>query len=845
MTPQKLLDNFSTHLKNVIARAISLAHNAHLAQVEPYHLFIGLMEEPGSVAVEILKKANFPVEEIRHSAERRPIEKTEDGRPSLPDLSQGASRTIEKSLLIAFERGHSYIGTEHLLLALLENDDKELTTIFSKAKTERGELAKLVRTALETSGQSTTIDDMIETMDSLTHKADEQNDAAENTLRGSKKKKAEQSAVQYFTVNLTDKAVEKKLDPVIGRDTEINRVINILCRRTKNNPILIGEPGVGKTAIVEGLAKRICADDVPDILRRKKILSLDLTLMIAGTIYRGEFESRLKQVIDELSASEHSILFIDELHTIIGAGSNQGTLDAANILKPALARGQLHCIGATTYDEYKKYVAADPALERRFQPVFVAEPTTTQTIAILNGVKKYYEEFHHLTITPAAIETAVALSGKYLHDAYQPDKAIDLLDEASAAVKVKKYKNSESQKLVQLERKITEIEKQKTAALEAKNINGAKTYKKTLSKLQNEMKKLAVKIRQFTVKKNIKNPIVVSPADIVSTLADRLGVDRAVLESSEWDMLDQAKDMLKKLLVGQDMVIDNIVRTLKERYLGLGRKGKPFASFLFVGPSGVGKTELAKLLAEGLYHDEKALIKLDMSEFAEPHSVAKILGSPAGYVGYKDRNRLFDELRRRPYSIILLDEIDKAHADVRRLLLQILDEGELTDAGGKKVHFNHAIIIMTANIGAEIFKTNGFGFGESAIGAIYGTDTDKKITAAVKEELGAAIMSRLDKLCIFAPLNKDTIEQIIAQQIAQLSRELMTAKSLSISADQTVLAALAKESYHPDLGARPVQNLIERIVPELIIELLKKQTKTRGRKSHYTLTQEHEAYVLK
>lgn len=697
---------------------------------------------------------------------------------------------------MAFERGHRFIGTEHLLLAILLSTDDSVVDLFRKINVDTKKIITIVDESLDTSGQSTTINDMIATMDSLAQDTIETKHDHDVDLRSDKKKKIkQQNAIEYFTTNLTNKSVEKKIDPVVGRDIEINRVINILCRRTKNNPVLIGEPGVGKTAIVEGLAKRIVNGDVPEILRDKKILSLDLTLMISGTIYRGEFEARLKQVIDELSRDEHCILFIDELHTIIGAGSNQGTLDAANILKPALARGQLHCIGATTYDKYKKYISADPALERRFQPVTVAEPTAIQTMEILTGIKKYYEQFHNVIISPEAIETAVTLSNKYLHDAYQPDKSIDILDEASAAVKVKKFKQTKSK-----------------------------------SKLK--------------LKKSKQIPHV-EAADIVSTLADRLGVDRTVLESNEWENLERATTLLCQQLIGQTTVVDDVVRVLKERYLGLGRKGKPFASFLFVGPSGVGKTELAKLMAETIYHDSKSLIKLDMSEFAEPHSVAKLLGSPAGYIGYKDRNRLFDELRRRPYSIILFDEIDKAHADVRKLLLQILDEGELTDAGGKKVHFHHAIIILTANIGSEFFKQNEFGFNQSLNANVFEQSVTKKITAAVKEELGAAIVSRLDKICVFSPLGKTDIEKIIAHEISIMSNELHAAKNMRISADPEVLTALATESYHPDLGARPVQRLIERILPELVINVLKQKTSGKRRKALYTLTQEHDKYVLK
>lgn len=841
MTPQKLLDNFSTHLKNVIARAISWANTAKISQVEPLHLFVGLTEEPGSVAVEILQKNNFPLLEFKRSlAEKKYTPSAEEGKPALPDLGPAASKVIERSLLLAFERGHSYIGTEHLLLALLENPDAPLTELFSALGVKITDLKKIVSNSLETSGQSASIEAMIETMDTLASEAAEHDSDSEHShgpapiTKG--KKSSTENAVNFFTVNLTDSAVEKKLDPVIGRDHEINRVINILSRRTKNNPVLIGEPGVGKTAIVEGLAKRIKSGDVPDILRRKKILSLDLTLLIAGTIYRGEFEARLKQVIDELSHSPDTILFIDEIHTIIGAGSNQGTLDAANILKPALARGQLHCIGATTYDEYKKYITTDPALERRFQPVSVAEPTTVQTIAILEGIKKYYENFHEVIISSSAVESAVELSNKYLHDSYQPDKALDLLDEAAATVKVREHKNPAGKKIAELEKSVRAEEEKKEKALKEKNLKQAEHHKKAILKLEKEIKK----IEKEAVKKSKKQKILVESADIVKTLASRLNIDPSLLATSEWDTVEKTEQLLQEKIIGQTTAINEVIRTLKERYLGLGRKGKPFASFLFVGPSGVGKTEMAKLLATGLYHDPQALIKLDMSEFAEAHSVAKILGSPAGYVGYKDKNRLFDELRRRPYSVIVFDEIDKAHADVRKLLLQILDEGELTDSGGKKVHFNHALIILTANIGSQLFKSAGIGFGAENNTA----NIETKIRSAVKDELGAAVMSRLDNITIFSPLTKNTIEKIITSEIARISQELHTARDVSISPDSAVIEALATESYSPDLGARPVQRLIERLIPELVINLLKKQSITK-RKNRFTLTREAEKYVLK
>lgn len=845
MTPQKLLDNFSTHLKNVIARAISWANDTGASQVDPLHLLIGLIEEPGSVATEILGKQNFPLVEFRRKvAGQNKKELKAEGAPALPDLSPGASKVIEHALLAAFERGHSYIGTEHLLLAIVENPDKGIEQIFESLKVDTKKIIETVRGSLETSGKTTAIDSMIQTMDNLAAEENEtghDHDHPETTATpntGTKRKKQpEDSAAGFFTVNLTDSVVEKKLDPVIGRDREIDRVINILSRRTKNNPVLIGEPGVGKTAIVEGLAKRIKSGDVPDILRRKKIFSLDLTLLIAGTIYRGEFESRLKQVIDELSHDPNAILFIDELHTIIGAGSNQGTLDAANILKPALARGQLHCIGATTYDEYKKYIASDPALERRFQPIMVAEPTPVQTIAILDGVKKYYEEFHQVVISLAAVETAVELSNKYLHDSYQPDKALDLLDEAAATVKVREHRSPNNKKVFALEKQIQVQEEKKAAAIKTGNLKAAEKAKKSLAKLEKEIKKL----EKITITKTKKNKIPVEAKDVIATLASRLNIDSSLLATSEWETIERLEKLISEKIIGQKTVVDQIVRTLKERHLGLGRKGKPFASFLFVGPSGVGKTEMAKLLAEGLYHDPQALIKLDMSEFAESHSVAKILGSPAGYVGYKDRNRLFDELRRRPYSVVLFDEIDKAHPDVRKLLLQILDEGELTDSSGKKAHFNHAIVILTANIGAQLFKSSGIGFSNSNST----TNLETKVKNAVKDELSPAIVSRLDAVTVFSPLTKDSIEQIVRAEITRISRELQDARALSIDPDKNVVQVLAAESYHPDLGARPVQRLIEQLIPELVIAKLKKQTTKNKRLTHLTLTREQEQYVLK
>lgn len=851
MDAQKLIDNFSTHLKNVIARAISLAAYLNYVEVEPFHLLIALCEEQGSIGAEILKKSAVTTDQIYSNVLKQkelrqkpvPLDRdTNHNKINLPELSLNSRKVLEKALTRAHSQGHTYIGTEHLLHGLMKSIDHQLLDLLSKLKIDKQAIQEQIDFSLYNTSKFSDIDNTTDILEELEGQMPglgmlplppHSNPFPVMTKQNSKNP----SAVAMFTTDLTSKYAQKNIDPVIGRENEIERIINILSRRNKNNPILAGEPGVGKTAIVEGLAKKIAEGDVPDVLKRKKILALDLTLLVAGTIYRGEFEARLKQIVDECAANQNYILFIDELHNIIGTGSNQGTMDAANILKPALARGQLRCIGATTLDEYKKYISTDPALERRFQEVYVEEPSNKDTLEILKGIKKYYEQFHNVSITNKALESAIEYSNRYIHDNFQPDKSIDLIDEACGAVKTKRKLSPIQNKYYKLLDDLEICEREKELAISEERLKDALNYKNRAKILQNKAALLKKQIEKD--KSNTKTQV--THKDIANIVSKKMHIDRNVIMQSEWENLSTLENRIKKYIVGQDNTINKVVESLRRSYLRDDNTHKPLASFLFVGPSGVGKTELAKILARELYSDEKSLIKIDMSEFAESHSISKLLGSPAGYIGYRDRNPILDKIKKKPYSVILFDEIDKAHNDVTKLLLQILDEGELSDSNGKKIHFKQSIIIMTSNLGAHLFKSSGIGFGNDQKKQRQNVEFEKNIINKLKEELGTALISRVGTTCIFNVLTEKDIQQIITTSIEKITNHLNKKYKLSVYGDEEAVRQIAKETASIDFGARNVEKKVEELIHELVVNVIKEKTKT----SRYILTREKNHYTLK
>lgn len=827
MDPKDILNNLSTHLKNTVARSIQYATTMQHIEVTPLHLLISIADEPGCLGSEIMQKLEIKKESIEKLLLLLPMEepmRNEKTTVTLPELNKQARGALEKAMLYAYEYGHKYVGTEHLLFGIIEVNDKAVQSLLKILHIQKKDIENQITTVLTSTSKFPEIEDMDAAMEEIQDMVENQNTDQPHSPPGQMPKpKRPVTALDVFTTNLTDAEAQKDIDSVVGRELEIERLIDILCRRTKNNPVLVGEPGVGKTAIVEGLAKRIVEGKVPDILKNKKILSLDLTLLISGTIYRGEFEARLKQTIDELTKQENIILFIDELHNIIGAGSNQGTMDAANILKPALARGQLRCIGATTLDEYKKYISADPALERRFQSITVEEPNRDDTVKILQGIKKNYEDYHHVIISDEAITLAVDLSVKYIHDNFLPDKAIDLLDEGAASVKVRQKSSPLQKEKIELELEKEKLEKEKQNAIVSEKFTEANKLKEKIERIE---KKLAHILAQHKKQKTSKRPTV-KKEDIARVVHRKLHISEQILLASEWTELQNLSNALHESIVGQDQVIEEVVNTLKRSSLSTGARKKPLASFLFAGPSGVGKTALAKVLAEKLYHSDQALIKLDMSEFAEQHGISKLLGSPAGYIGYKERNQFTDKMKRRPFSVILFDEVDKAHPDVIRLLLQILDEGELTDSSGKKISFKNAIVILTTNLGAELYKSVGIGFGSSTLHSQDIQERQKNIQQAVKaklkDSLDSALLGRLNAILTFQPLGLETIETIIEKRISFLSEHFKKTHAFGLEPDSQAIHRLANVAYNPDEGARLIEKVVDETIHTLVIEMLEKE----------------------
>lgn len=829
----QLVDRFSSHLKDILAKSIHLAAELKNSAVEPVHLLFAATQQKGSVAAEILTRFKITAKLTEQTILTLPIRKDSilhQGTASLTPLSPATKAILEKAMLVAQENNHNYIGSEHLLSALINSADPLIQGVFQKTTIKLDEIQKQVDVVLANATHLPHLTEVTEAIEKLEEGAHD-HEMEEPLLEIGKKGKKKESALEFFATNLTNLVIQKNIDPVIGREAEIERVIQVLSRRTKNNPLLLGEPGVGKTAIVEGLAKRIVEGDVPELLLNKKIFALDMGMLIAGTIYRGEFEARLRQVIDEATSNPSVILFIDELHNIVGTGANQGAMDAANILKPALARGQLRCIGATTPQEFKKYIENDPALERRFQPVMVKEPTAEDAVRILNGIRTNYEAYHKIKVLDEAVIAAVKLSERYITNKFLPDKAIDLIDETSAAKRLSIKKVTAQSKLARLEQKLEKTITAKEEAAQNDKFNEAVSLKKEEEKLRAEIKKTtdALAAKNVTMLGEITaRDIAVQVAKIIGTTPSELIVDdRASLLNLE--------TKLRQHIIGQDTVVHDVSEHIRQAQLGLSNPERPLASFLFVGQSGVGKTELAKTLAKVLYSNPDALIKLDMSEFNESFGVSKLLGSPAGYVGYKESNQFTDKLKMNPYSVVLFDEIDKAHRDIVKLLLQILENGEITDSTGRKISFRHSIIILTTSFGSDDLQRGAIGFGHAKEVQI-----KERLIERLKEHFSPEVVNRLDAICLFEPLNTNTLVRIAELELNRFNQRLQEYKT-NVTGNEAVLNWMIKQLPTSQQGARDVRRLLRAQVERLMSSVIL----TKKIKNRYALTIQGDHLVLK
>lgn len=818
---KNILDKFSTHLKQAFRQANSVSAELGHGSVNPEHMLFGLIMQRGSIAAEVLTKVGLTNEKIRsiitqqnHAvlpAHEKPLVKTDK------KLSSESKRAIEKAALLAHQYKHKYIGTEHLLFAILQFDTTALTALYTAHAINKKNVIEHLQTVMKTTSR----------FPDLTQLFDHPNDFEKVETAPHKQKSP---ALEFFTTNLTDRKLQKSIDPVIGRVKEVERIIHILSRRTKNNPSLIGEPGVGKTAIVEGLAKKIIEGEVPDILLNKRILALDLSLVVAGTIYRGEFEGRFKQIIEEIKSDPNIILFIDELHTIIGTGSAAGSMDAANILKPALAKGEIRCIGATTLDEYRKHVESDPALERRFQPVLVEEASEDETREVLKGIKENYETYHHVRILPEAMEAAVTLSARYVQDKQLPDKAIDLIDEAASKIKVKFSNQGVIREIRTLEDQLAKVRRKKHVAVNKEQFQEALNIKSE----ENSLLERLVALREKQAREEHQMLGKVTKQDIADIISKMTGVPLSDLISEEKKRLKNLETMLGERIIGQDEALKIISDFIRRSRVGLTSPNRPMGSFIFLGPSGVGKTETAKALAQKVFEDEKALIRIDMSEFSERFNISKLLGAPAGYVGYKEGAKLTDAVKRKPYSIVLLDEIEKAHPDVFNILLQVLEDGHLTDAVGRKVNFKNTIIIMTSNVGGENLQ-KGAEIGFDAKTPEDKKDAEKKfeqiktqVLKDLEERFRPEFLNRIDKIIVYKPLTNETVQKITHIQLEELAERLKK-KDIALSWDRKVTKLIAERSYSPKQGARAVRNTIQEMVEnQLAQEVLDSKYESGG-----------------
>ena len=790
-----MFERFTDRARRVVVLAQDEARSLNHNYIGTEHLLLGLITEGEGVAAKALESLDINKDAVRSAVIDIIGEGEKPVEGHIP-FTPRAKRVFELSLREALQLGHNYIGTEHLLLGLLKEGEGVASQVLIKLGADLGKVRQTV----------------IELLSGYQRNGDDGRESVGVGASSSGSGQTNSAILEQFGRNLTQAARENKLDPVIGRRTEMQRVMQILSRRTKNNPVLVGEPGVGKTAVVEGLAQAIVAGDVPETIKDKQIYSLDMGALVAGSRYRGDFEERLKKILKEIRTRGDIILFIDEIHTLVGAGAAEGSIDASQMLKPMLARGELQTIGATTNDEYRKYIEKDAALERRFQPVKVDEPSVEETVGILKGLRDRYEAHHRVIITDAAIQAAAELADRYVSDRFLPDKAIDLMDEAGARLRISRM--TAPPELRELDEKIAEVKRNKESAIDDQDFEKAASLRDEEQKLTEERKQ-----KESSWRDGSRDSIAeVTEDDIAEVLAMSTGIPVFKLTQTESAKLLKMEDELHKRVIGQDAAVKALAQSIRRTRSGLKDPKRPGGSFIFAGPTGVGKTELAKALAEFLFGDEDALIQLDMSEFSEKHTSSRLFGAPPGYVGYDEGGELTEKVRRRPFSVVLFDEVEKAHPDIFNSLLQILEEGRLTDSQGRKVDFKNTVIIMTTNLGTrDINKGVLTGFQSTENITHDYSRMKAKVNEELKQHFRPEFLNRVDEVVVFPPLDKEQIKQIVDLMIANLAKR-MEAQDMKLQITDEARELLADRGFDPVLGARPLRRAIQRDIEDALSE---------------------------
>lgn len=789
-----MFNRFTQRAQKVLQLAQEEAIRLKHESIGTEHILLGLIREGGGIAAKALEAIDVSFDTIEKGVESLVGSGTKEVGP-IVHYTPRAKKVIELSVDESRKLGHSYIGTEHILLALIREGEGVAARVLNNAGVS---LNRARQQVLQLLGS---------------------NDASIGSTGTSSS--ASTPTLDSLARDLTEVAREGSLDPVIGRGKEITRVIEVLARRTKNNPVLIGEPGVGKTAVAEGLALQIVNNEVPEILRDKRVMTLDMGTVVAGTKYRGEFEDRMKKVMEEIRQAGNIILFIDELHTLIGAGGAEGAIDASNILKPSLARGELQCIGATTLDEYRKYIEKDAALERRFQPIQVDEPSVEETILIIRGLRDRYEAHHRVKITDEAIDAAAKMSDRYISDRFLPDKAIDLIDEAGSKVRLRSYTTPPN--LKELEAKLEAIRHEKNAAVQSQEFEKAASFRDKEQKMKEELEKTKTAWKEKQGKKESE----VTVNDIAEVVAMWTGVPVAKIAETETAKLLNMEELLHERVIGQSEAVTAISRAIRRARAGLKDPKRPIGSFIFLGPTGVGKTELARALAEAMFGDEDAMIRIDMSEYMEKHATSRLVGSPPGYVGYEEGGQLTEKVRRKPYSVVLLDEIEKAHPDVFNILLQVLEDGRLTDSKGRTVDFRNTVVIMTSNVGAEALKQNRYvGFNLQDGKKDY-EGMKSSMLDSLKKAFRPEFLNRVDEMIVFHSLEKDHLQKIVSLMSHELTKRLAE-QEITLDLTEAAKLKIADEGYDPEYGARPLRRALQKHVEDRLSEELLKGTVLTG-----------------